>query len=463
MKPFAAIALLAAFLAGPSPCPLGAVTSQPDNLKSAGTKEAAPALPDAASATKAAAAIAENGLALGEPKLFDQAAGLAVDQADPKAKDPKVVAYVGPSWIIPASRPDHAAAPACILDRGTGRLVARANDILPMPRPGVVYVDDWQLAAGSLSPSDSVAHVPGGGLGLQLDLGAGNSATMTISPGNGAAWAAHGTPIKLAGRPGKMTVQPMGNNIQLIASDDDGSLMARLIAPKTSTDIEQKFKDILLALGDRPASTRIWPADSRPRITGVAGWATPENASEGAAICAPQVQADAGGAPGVVIRGQAGVVIQGRVIGGGAAAPVGQTYLAARVLHPYDLPPAEVVAGLGKGKIISARPAELGDWVGTEKVVEFTGPVFWNFGQQQMMMFQPAGGPAAQTANYRVRLLDLHNDLRRLLIRCQAPADQFDKFAPDFDRLLPAMKIPDPPADPVVVPLHPTTYKDPKK
>jgi hypothetical protein len=45
------------------------------------------------------------------------------------------------------------------------------------------------------------------------------------------------------------------------------------------------------------------------------------------------------------------------------------------------------------------------------------------------------------------------------MIRCQAPKDNFDKYAADFDKILKAIKPPGEPQEPVVVPLEPTTYR----
>jgi len=129
------------------------------------------ALASAESAARAAAELAGKSVALGAPRLYNQAHGLAVDRSDPNT--PRVVGYVGPSWIVPAVGEAGKPGPrGFVLDRGTGKLVARAHEVVALPKQGVYYIDDWRLPASALGPRDSItSHCGVNLIAVMLDLG----------------------------------------------------------------------------------------------------------------------------------------------------------------------------------------------------------------------------------------------------------------------------------------------------
>lgn len=414
-------------------------------LLSAVTLRAAPAsqpdaLPSADAALRAAEQLADKGMSLGQPRLFDKDEGLAVDRGDPR--DPKVVAYVGASWVVPVSSDAKPGPAGFVLDRGTGRLVARAHEVVPMPAKRVYYVDEWQLSAATIQPGDSIggSYAFGGdAFMMTLNLGDGKTAQLIIQPTvPGARLLPPSTPtkaIRFAGGPGKMGVWAGGGNyLRMVAISDDGSLSATLTTLKNDK-AEVRFKDILAGLSPRPEGTRVWPSDARPRLSGVAGWTAPAFGSGDLGMWTPVQQA--------AVRPDLPVY-------GGADA---QVLVAAKMMHPYDLPAYLLVNGLESGRTISSGPAEIGQWVGTERVVEYQDS------GQAVSPYAPVRPPAGQATRYRIRLFDLHRDVRRLMIRCQAPVDRFAKHAEDFEKIIKNMKVSDELLEPIVVPLDPTAYK----
>ncbi len=172
--------------------------------------------------------------------------------------------------------------------------------------------------------------------------------------------------------------------------------------------------------------TMVWPADARPWLSGVDGWVSMPNQAGDVGLWHPGDERAAQG--------------------GQARPPYAPVFVAARVLHPYELPPGVLTDHLGDAKELSSKPATLEDWIGMERIVQFQGP---------------AGiypGRARQVAT-QARLLDLHLGVRRLLIRCQAPQEEFEKRAADFQRVIAGMQVPREPVEPIVVPLDPASYK----
>ncbi|MDD4890830.1 MAG: hypothetical protein PHU85_12990, partial [Phycisphaerae bacterium] len=334
-------------------------------------------------------------------------------------------------------------------DRGTGRMVARANDVVPMPKANVYYIDEWQGPANAIGPNDAVGGQYGGaGLSIRLDVG-GTPVQMNIQAsmgGNPAGMLAGGTVVKIkfGSGTGKMVVRQYGaNNTQVYAVSDDGAYQANAYSQKGGTNIGDRFKDILAGLAERPESTRIWPADARPSLGGVEGWAAAQNTTSDVGLWNPETKQAIPGRPGM----------PGMVMG----VPNMQVYVAARVLHPYELPPGVLTDNLGDAKLLSSKPIEIGEWVGVEKVLQVQGIAQAMYGVYYGMQPQQP-----RNTTYQCRVLDLHRDVRRLIIRCQTPKDQYGKWSADFDKILKQMRVPAELMEPVVVPLDPATYKGKK-
>ncbi|MCG3179959.1 MAG: hypothetical protein BIFFINMI_02313 [Phycisphaerae bacterium] len=431
--------LMAALLLPAAPCTAEEGTPTLTTFK-------APAVAAADKATELAAAEVGKDATPGQPRLFEEAEGLAVDRSDPA--DPRVVAYVGPCWIVPVqaqSEPGKPAPKAVIIDQGTGRVIARAHDVVKMPSPRVYYVDEFQLAAGSLKPGDLVGganiYSGAGGMAVTLDLGKSQKAVMTIVASNmgpNFARGANGSKIRFGDGAGTLVEYAYGQGKRLIAFNAEKTLMAQCNSQVAATTMVDRFKDVLAGLRDRPEETRIWPADARPWLTGVDGWSPPPYGGSEIGQWHPTVKS----------------AVQGQFMNTQVNS---QVFVAAKVMHPYELPAAALGDGLDDGKVLSTWPVRLGEWVGVEKMIEFqTTPSAY----PGMIINRAQAGKTVAT---EARVLDLRQDVRRLMIRCQAPKSEFAAREKDFAEVLSHMNLPAAPMDPIVVPLDPVKYRSTRK
>ncbi len=420
-----------------------------------------PVIDSAETATKLADQFKEKGEKLGPPKLLKDEHGLAVDRTD--LKNPKVTAFVGPSWFVPTEgehKPGTAGPMGLVLDRGTGRFVCRAHGVEPMPDPTVQYVQDGQLSGKAGRPGDSVGggySYGGASLSLSLDVGKGKTVAVTIQPGN-PQYTLRGqkeAKIRFGDGWGKMVQQTQDRKIRrgnkevhyyyltLQAMDNKKTMMAtaRTNDKSIAGEAATRFRDVLEALQPRPAGTRIWPADARPWVGGVEGWGAPSQVYGGSdvAIWNPFTEIKR------VVRG----------IHSSHRQTNQQVFVAAKIMHPYELPPRALGADLESAKVISSRPVDFKGWVGTERVVEFQGSA-----QNYLVTrYVHRAGRGQATTNYRARVLDLRDDVRRMMVRCQSPAGEYKKYENAFEKILAQMELPGPPMDEVVVPLEPTKFE----
>lgn len=404
------------------------------------------AAPTAEKAAELAGKFVAEGETAGVPRLHKDDEGLALDNSDPR--DPKVVALVGPCWFVPVKGGKNAAG-GIVIDQGTGAMICRADEVAPMPSSPVFYIQDYQLVGKALRPGDNVGSISYGygGLSLLLEVANGKAVQMTISP------VSYNIPrqgktakVKFGNGTGTIASMQYGQNgVRLQAVNEDKTLMAQgmVMEKALAAPFVERFKDILAALKPRPEGTYIWPADARPWISSMEGWSAPTNYGAGGdeAIWHPTTQAR------TVNRGIAGVY-----------RPVNnEVYVAGKILHPYELPSLSLGGYLQDAKLVSTRYVRFHEWVGVERTYDLSAP---NGGLALRRYYNP--NQKIQTAPYRARVLDLHKDVRRLMIRCQAPRGEFEKHTKEFDKILDEMKIPGPGVEPVVVPANPSEYKPPK-
>jgi hypothetical protein len=119
------------------------------------------------------------------------------------------------------------------------------------------------------------------------------------------------------------------------------------------------------------------------------------------------------------------------------------------------MPALELEADIEGAKVLSEKAIEFRGWVGIEKVLDFQAELTHTVGRNIYV----GRGQKLPKGPARARVLDLRKDVRRLILRCQSPRDQWKKWQDDFDKILENMKLPRAPMDPIVVPVDPAKYK----